>query len=186
MQHTPPSTYILRDLIDVHTTEPVSWWPGFENLPTGWWVMIAILTLCIIVLLVIAIRYGWKNRYRREALNALKMIASNVKKQSNVATNKAIAQEFFYTLKQVLFYIEPGSAKLSDQSVLIQLDNLMKHHKSKLWQGELGKRWIASLYDPNIHLSDQEITLLQQQSEHWIKRHSNTFTLQPLSLLKGQ
>ncbi|MDX2321247.1 MAG: DUF4381 domain-containing protein [Moritella sp.] len=185
MQHIPPSTYILRELIDVQTADAVSWWPGFENLPTGWWVMIAILTLSAVVLVIIAFSYAWKNRYRGEALSALKIIASPAKNKSDADANQAIAEQIFFTLKQVLFYIDSSSAKLADSSVLNRLDKLMKH-KTNTWQGELGQRWIASLYDPNIHLTNEEITRLQQQSQHWIKRHHNTFSLLPLSLLKGQ
>lgn len=182
MQHTAPSTYILRNLIEVQTSDAVSWWPGFEHLPTGWWYVIALVSLITIAVVMIAIRHAWKNRYRREALTALQSIMLN-NRQANSACNQVTAEQHFYTLKQVLAYIKPESAKLANNAVLDRLDELTKNNT---WQNELGQRWIDSLYNPNVKLSNNDIQHLNKQSQHWLKQHKNQFAFKPLSFLKGQ
>ncbi|GLS91167.1 hypothetical protein GCM10007916_22360 [Psychromonas marina] len=186
MPHTPPSTYILRDLIEVQTSDAVSWWPGIDHLPIGWWYVLTLLSLMSIVMVLITLRHVWKNRYRREALTALQIIMSNKKNSQTKAEsviNQTAAEQHFYTLKQVLFYLEPHSATLADNAVLVHLDRLIK---SNTWQSELGQRWINSLYNPNVNLSHDDIHRLNKQSQHWLKHHKNQFSFKPLQLLKGQ
>lgn len=189
MQHTPPSTYILRELIDIPVAEPVSWWPGFEYLPTGWWYLIIILSVITIVLMSIALRNVWKNRYRREAIAALTIMMKPYQKTVLCPTQKAdqqVAIQLFYLLKQVLMHIEPKTAKLADNVILIHLDTLMVHkNKHFQWQGKIGQRWIASLYNPNIQLSQAEVETLNKQSKQWLKLHKNQFSICTSSFFKG-
>lgn len=194
MQHTPPSTHILRDLIDVQAIDAVPWWPGFADLPTGWWYIMLVCTVIILILIAVAIKYTWQNRYRREACFALKnMMNKSGYSNSNALngdqkSNPASAQQLFYLLKQVLIYIKPRSAKLSDNTVLIMLDELIKPSESWRWQNELGQRWMASLYNPNLCLTNNEMAILCQQSQHWLKSHKNTLLLMPafLASQRGQ
>ncbi|WP_144213229.1 DUF4381 domain-containing protein [Shewanella donghaensis] len=200
MQHSPPSTYILRDLVDVNTVEPVSWWPGFELLPTGWWYVLVFGVLILMTLLIIRLHYVWKNRYRNEAINAIRqqIYQTNSKNGTESEPPQYLqhnTQQIFFILKQVLIYIEPQSAKLADTSVLINLDKLINHrskHDTEQWQGELGQRWIASLYNPHVRLSDDELILLTRKAIFWLKYHRNHFSAQPQlfsairSLVRGQ
>lgn len=178
MQHTPPSTYILRDLIDVQAAPSVSWWPGFEQLPIGWWFLIALASLLIFALSAMALRHIYKNRYRREALNAVRDIMLNA--QYNNAgkhpqnQNQQISEQLFYTLKQVLFYLDPQTAKLNDNAFFNKLDACCEQG---IWQTALTERWMNSLYHPNSDLNDADISCLVKKSKQWIRNHRNHFPL---------
>lgn len=194
MQHTPPSTYILRNLVDVQVAPPLPWWPGVESLPTGWWAMLIIISLVTVVLFIIGLVHCWKNRYRREAILALRVMQVNsssnqTELEQQLTINHHAAQQLFYILKQVLVYICPKSANLSGNSVLTELDALIEGKNNQAvfkWQDDLGQRWIACLYNPKIHLSHQDIVSLTKHSRHWLKSHKNQFGFRFLSLIRGQ
>lgn len=70
VEHTPPSTYILRELHDVAIPNSVSWAPQ----TIGWKILGVILLLAALYLAYrLALRW-WNNRYRKEALNELMLL----------------------------------------------------------------------------------------------------------------
>ncbi|MCL1043855.1 DUF4381 domain-containing protein [Shewanella electrodiphila] len=191
MQHNPPSTYILRELVDVYPVDAVSWWPGFEQLPTGWWCLLVITSVLIVTAVIIGLNYRWQNRYRAEAILAIKQIMLGHQViQPEPKTQAMLNQQLFFVLKQVLTYVEPQTAKLADNSVLNAMDKLISHQSKNdafSWQSDVGQRWINSLYNPNICLSESEMTTLVQQLILWINGHRNQFSIKswPLSVVRS-
>ncbi|HDM8140995.1 TPA: DUF4381 domain-containing protein, partial [Vibrio harveyi] len=61
--HTPPSTYILRELHDVAVPESVSWVPQ----TIGWKILAVIGAIVLMYLGYRLLHHWWDNRYRKEA-----------------------------------------------------------------------------------------------------------------------
>lgn len=79
VEHTPPSTYILRDLHDVAIPTSVSWMPQ----TIGWKILGIILLLVAIYLAYrLALRW-WSNRYRKEALQELMVLMHETRTPPN-------------------------------------------------------------------------------------------------------
>ncbi len=70
------------------------------------------------------------------------------------------------------------------------MDKLISHQSKNdafSWQSDIGQRWINSLYNPNICLSESEMTTLVQQLILWINGHRNQFSIKswPLSVVRS-
>ncbi len=154
--HTPPSTYILRDLHDVTVPESVSWWPQ----TIGW----KLLALAVLIVLVYwsykALCHWWNNRYRSEALTAL----NELNPQDNNMGNS-----LFSILKIVLVYLDSRNACLFDAAFLDKLDELCPEQPA--FNDQTAKQWLQSLVNPNIELSSAQNAELIKRAQVWLKQH---------------
>ena len=109
VEHTPPSTYILRELRDVTIPDSVSWFPQ----TIGWKILgVALLLVAFYLAYRLALRW-WNNRYRKEALKELMVLD---------ARDKNSTERTFKILKVVLRYLDSGNAKLFGQAYVNRLN----------------------------------------------------------------
>lgn len=171
IQHTPPSTYLLRDFVDVTIPESVSWMPQ----TVGWKVLGALLLIVFALLVIRTIDNWWHNRYRREALNALRRIEK---------LGYGVEDALFSVLKVVLVHVHYSNAKLFGRAFLKVLDETTPNSKSskvKLdgvlypvkFDDDLGERWLVTLISKESTLSESERSLMMMRSQYWVKHHSN-------------
>ncbi|HAS6242292.1 DUF4381 domain-containing protein [Vibrio vulnificus] len=156
IQHTPPSTYILRELHDVAVPESVSWLPQ-----TVGWKVLAIIGG--VVLLYIGYRYArfrWDNRYRVEALQAIVPLDPK---------DPAMTSELFSIVKQVLIYHDSRYARLFGDAFLAALNQLMP--TQPLFDDELAIQWVQSTVNPNVPLTESERATLKERVALWVKSH---------------
>lgn len=157
--HTPPSTYILRDLHDVAVPESVSWWPQ----TTGWKIFAV---LCFVLFLYGVYRFvshWWKNRYRSEAIQAIAQL------QVNDAND---TKQLFSILKIVLIYLDNTNAPLFDEQFLKKLDEL--NPNGVQFNDDISTRWVRSVFNPNMALESSERKLLMERAINWVNTHDNT------------
>ncbi|WP_052260796.1 DUF4381 domain-containing protein [Photobacterium gaetbulicola] len=156
IEHTPPSTYILRELHDVVVPESVSWVPQ----TLGWKILLGVLLIIAGLLLVLRVLNWWNNRYRSEALAAITHLQLD---------DQNFEDSLYSILKIVLVYLDPGNGKLFGKSLLQQLDTLSGG--TGAFDDDLGQRWTQSLVDPSTVLNLTERTRLQQKVVSWVKTH---------------
>ncbi len=154
--HTPPSTYILRDLHDVTVPESVSWWPQ----TIGWKLLALVVLLALVYWSYKALRHWGNNRYRREALTAL----NELNPQDNDTGNR-----LFSILKIVLVYLDSGNARLFDAAFLDKLDELSPDQPA--FNDQTAKLWQQSLVNPSIELSSEQNAELIKRAQVWLKQH---------------
>ncbi|UGA57519.1 DUF4381 domain-containing protein [Vibrio sp. VB16] len=160
IEHTPPSTYILRELHDVAIPDSVSWMPQ----TIGW--KIVGMALALIGLYVgyrLALSW-WHNRYRKEALRALMLLD---------ARDKNSAEQAFKIIKVVIRYLDSRNANLFGQAYLERLNSYCPNSPktAKLFNDDLASLWMQSLINPRLTLTlDQRLEVIQK-SISWLKRH---------------
>ncbi|MDV5168640.1 DUF4381 domain-containing protein [Photobacterium rosenbergii] len=156
IEHTPPSTYILRDLFDVTVPDSVSWMPQ----TIGWKILATALIILAAFLAYRRLLFWWHNRYRNEAIAAI----------NNLNTDDQNFEDSLYSiLKVVLVYLEPAYGRLFGQSFLQQLDRL--GDVKVVFDDGQGLKWTQSLVDPSTVLNAEERTRLQRKAVTWVKSH---------------
>ncbi|HIF9408425.1 TPA: DUF4381 domain-containing protein [Photobacterium damselae] len=154
--HSLPSTYILRDLQDVSLPQSVSWAP----VTIGWKILLVLLVLLLIYFFIQWVRQKWQNRYRKEALQAVSSLCCR---------DPQFSVHLFTIIKTVLVYINPYYAPLQGQSFLDQLVEMTS--EPLFFSDALSLRWMASLFDPTVVLTELECQRLQTQLLHWLQVH---------------
>ncbi|MGF1692123.1 DUF4381 domain-containing protein [Photobacterium kagoshimensis] len=185
--HTPPSTYILRDIVDVAVPESVAWWPQ----TIGWQILALVILMACFVWGYRHINVWWQNRYRREALQALATLDLGLPRES--------AMSLLTIIKAVLVYLDPKNAALFGEALLQKLDSLLpsatpssakgdaevkpEHHadfqsdfqsnfqSDFQYQGELGKKWLAASLSSQHTLTDPELATLIEHTRSWLLLH---------------
>lgn len=163
VEHTPPSTYILRELHDVAIPNSVSWAPQ----TIGWKILGVILLLAAFYLSYrLALRW-WNNRYRKEALNELMLLD---------ARDKNSPEQAFKVLKVVLRYLDSSNAKLFGQAYVKRLNaylpmNGQTESNNAFFADEISGLWMQSLIDPKVRLTFEQRTEVIQTSMMWLKLH---------------
>ncbi|EGQ7831283.1 TPA: DUF4381 domain-containing protein [Vibrio vulnificus] len=156
IQHTPPSTYILRELHDVVVPERVSWLPQ----TVGWKVLAIIGGLVLLYIGYRYLRFRWDNRYRAEALQAIAQLDPK---------DPAMASELFSIVKQVLIYHDSGYARLFGDAFLAVLNQLIP--TQPLFDDELAIQWVQSTVNPNVPLTESARATLKARAALWVKSH---------------
>ncbi|MGR5065035.1 DUF4381 domain-containing protein [Photobacterium sp. DNB22_13_2] len=156
IEHSPPSTYILRELYDVAVPDSVSWMPQ----TIGWKILLVLLIVIAGYVCYRLLQRWWHNRYRAEAIAALNHLSIE---------DPQFEDTLFSILKIVLVYLDPTNAKLFSTSFLQQLDALSEGRCS--FDDELSQKWIQSLVDPAASLDDEEREVLRQRALQWVKFH---------------
>ncbi|PMH42216.1 hypothetical protein BCU68_14510 [Vibrio sp. 10N.286.49.B3] len=161
MIHTLPSTYILRDIIDIDVFEPVRWVPQ----TIGWQVVALFGLIFLLINLFITVRKFWSNRYRNEARQALQQLEID---------DPRFEYRLFCLMKIVVTYIDPKSAKLDGECFLQRLDSLIgrKHAPPHQFQMEVGTRWLQALVTRQVVLSRDEKARLRAMCSHWLSYHT--------------
>ncbi|EIA1298785.1 DUF4381 domain-containing protein [Vibrio vulnificus] len=177
IQHTPPSTYILRELHDVVVPERVSWLPQ----TVGWKVLAIIGGLVLLYIGYRYLRFRWDNRYRAEALQAIAQLDPK---------DPAMASELFSIVKQLLIYHDSGYARLFGDAFLAVLNQLIP--TQPLFDDELAIQWVQSTVNPNVPLSESARATLKARAALWVKSHQEKASsvekrsvLSPWQWLKG-
>ncbi len=181
VEHTPPSTYILRELHDVAIPDSVSWAPQ----TIGWKILgVALLLVVIYVAYRLVLRW-WNNRYRKEALKELMCLD---------ARDKSSTERTFTVLKVVLRYLDSGNAKLFGKACVNRLNaylpvNAGTSTKSNaFFTDEVSELWMQSLIDPNVRLSFEQRLEVIQTAMMWLKLHKPDVQTKPnvQALTEGQ
>ncbi|EPS3398486.1 DUF4381 domain-containing protein [Vibrio vulnificus] len=177
IQHTPPSTYILRELHDVAVPERVSWLPQ----TVGWKVLAIVGGLVLLYIGYRYLRFRWDNRYRAEALQAIAQLDPK---------DPAMASELFSIVKQVLIYHDSGYARLFGNAFLAVLNQLIP--TQPLFDDELAIQWVQSTVNANVPLSESARATLKARAALWVKSHQEKASsvekrsvLSPWQWLKG-
>lgn len=154
----PPSSVTLKGWMETSIPDPISWWPQ----TIGWKVVACIAFILLIRFLVWRYRVYRFNRYRREALWALK--------QGSSGDLNARSHYYFQILKVVAQHIEPSTAPMSEMDFMAFLDKTSSKMKTS-FNGELGKRWSKMQVDPSIALDFKQAEQLKFLCIDWIKTH---------------
>ncbi|MEZ9177716.1 DUF4381 domain-containing protein [Vibrio kanaloae] len=172
VEHTPPSTYILRELRDVTIPDSVSWFPQ----TIGWKILgVALLLAAFYLAYRLALRW-WNNRYRKEALKALMVLD---------ARDKNSTERTFKVLKVVLRYLDRSNAKLFGQAYVNRLNaylpvNAGTSTKSNaFFTDEVSGLWMQSLIDPKVRLSFEQRLEVIQTAMMWLKLHKPDLQAKP-------
>ena len=164
VEHTPPSTYILRELHDVTIPDSVSWAPQ----TIGWKIFGVILLLVAIYLAYRLAQKWWKNRYRKEALQELIVLD---------ARDKNSTERTFKVLKVVLRYLDSSNAKLFGQAYVNRLNAYLpvsantSENSNAFFADEISELWMQSLIDPNVRVSFEQRLEVIQTAMMWLKLH---------------
>lgn len=164
VEHTPPSTYILRELHDVAIPDSVSWAPQ----TIGWKILGVILLLVAIYLAYRLAQKWWNNRYRKEALQELVLLD---------ARDKNSTERTFKVLKVVLRYLDSSNAKLFGQAYVNRLNAYLpvsantSENSNAFFADEISELWMQSLIDPNVRLSFEQRLEVIQTAMMWLKLH---------------
>ncbi|WP_373960491.1 DUF4381 domain-containing protein [Vibrio gigantis] len=172
VEHTPPSTYILRELHDVAIPESVSWVPQ-----TIGWKILGVASLMVTIYLVyrLALRW-WNNRYRKEALKELMVLD---------ARDKNSTKRTFKVLKVVLRYLDSRNAKLFGQAYVNRLNAYLPVNadtstkSSAFFTDEVSGLWMQSLIDPKVRLSFEQRLEVIQTAMMWLKLHKPDVQTKP-------
>ncbi len=175
--HTPPSTYILRDIVDVAVPDSIAWWPQ----TIGWQILALVILIACFVWGYRRIKVWWQNRYRREALQALATLDLSLPRES--------AMSLLTIIKAVLVYLDPKNAALFGDALLRKLDSLLPpatlnraqgdaeikpnadFQSDFQYQGKIGKKWLAASLSSHCTLTDPELATLIEHTRSWLLLH---------------
>ncbi|QFT12567.1 DUF4381 domain-containing protein [Vibrio sp. THAF190c] len=158
VEHTPPSTYILRDIQDVAVPDSVSWLPQ----TMGWKVLGVALIMALAYATYRYACYRWYNRYRQEALDVLGQLDPS---------DKGSAKRAFEVLKSVLRYLNARNASIHGEGALVTLDGYLPKKASTIFQDSASKIWIDSLINPSIYLTFEQRVEIIEKATTWVKVH---------------
>jgi len=158
VEHTPPSSYILRDIQEVVVPGSVSWVPQ----TAGWKVLAGVLVVVLFYAVYRYALYRWNNRYRGEALIALSQLDP---------MNKQSAKRTFEIVKTVLRYLDSRYAKSFGQDFLLLLDGTLTPKHQPMFNDECAKQWVASLTNPNVTLTFEQRSEIIKKASDWVRLH---------------
>jgi len=85
---------LLSQLRDVHSPEPISWWP----LAPGWWILLGLCLILLSVTVLFVLRVWRSKLWQRQAKRELKVICEDYLKQPSEAKLIALNQLLKRTL----------------------------------------------------------------------------------------
>ncbi|PSV49896.1 DUF4381 domain-containing protein [Photobacterium indicum] len=157
MQHTPPSTYILRELIDVAVPNSVSWWPQ----TIGWKILAVLILLAVGYCLAKKIQSWWYNRYRREAVLALQALQPE---------SPTVNQDILIIVKAVVTYLEPRNGAMFGERLLDYMDSLSPHSDYR-FACESGRHWLHSVVTKKVTFTPDQAANIIGQVTLWMEEH---------------
>lgn len=157
MNHTQPATYMLRDLHDVTVPPPIHWLPQ----TTGWLLLVLIAGSLVLLWLYHRAQIWWRQRYRREALAALRALNWS---------DAGASLTLFHIIKGVLTHLSPHHARLFGMALLQELDSVMPDRQPR-FTTDLGERWLISLVCDQVVLSVSDQLCLVSLCSDWLQHH---------------
>ncbi|AYV24343.1 DUF4381 family protein [Vibrio mediterranei] len=155
MTQPAPSSYILRNMLEVPNPDSVSWLPQ----TIGW----QLIGLLIVLLIGVKLFRGYCRhsmlRYRREALDIL---------QSN-KTSKQRDQMCYDVLKSVTQYLKISQSQQYGTAWIEQLNRYVSPDAQ--FNVELGGKWLRTLLSSKVTLDASESEHIYQQVHRWIEHH---------------
>jgi hypothetical protein len=149
----------LAQLKDIHTPDPVAWWP----LALGWWVVIFIGVVLLIALILWALKRKRQRRYVTQAQTELQALAN-----SKLNTNEFIAA-VNGILKRVALHRNRNYkiGTLSGQAWLAYLDQSLAKNSTAFREG-CGRALGEAAYQPSPEVDHKAVTAL---AKRWISQH---------------
>lgn len=172
VEHTPPSTYILRDIQDVAVPDSVSWLPQ----TIGWKVLGVALIMALAYATYRYACYRWHNRYRQEALDVLGQLDPS---------DKSSAKRVFEVLKSVLRYLNARNASIHGEGALVTLDGYLPKKASTIFQDSASKIWMDSLVNPSVYLTFEQRVEIIEKATTWVKVHQYRGSEKPQETPRG-
>ncbi|GEM77895.1 DUF4381 domain-containing protein [Vibrio superstes] len=165
--HTPPQSYMLRDIVEVAVAPSVSWMPQ----TIGWRVVAVIALACAIVWSYKSLQRWWSNRYRREAVASLDMMlqACKTAQETDKVYRQQISQDVYRVLKTVLSAVDPQTRPLYGQPFLQSLDAQSEPRLDVF--ASKWSHWPQSLLVKQNALDKTELLALIADSQVWVKQH---------------
>lgn len=147
----------LAQLRDIHLPEAVSWWP----LAIGWWLVAIVCILGLFFTLKLLLDAFFNQRYRRQALTKLALIADANQQQRLIRV--------FHLLKQVASsaYPQQNFASLSNSDFIEFLQNSCPKTVFNTLPADCERLFYAKQSSVTSEIVDDVI----QQSRRWIKSH---------------
>jgi hypothetical protein len=158
--HTPPSSYILRDLSEVVTPDSISWFPQ----TLGWQIVAIILIVFVTYKATVWGRIWWGNRYRREALGVVIAMKNTVGEQTQ------ITYDLFEVMKAVVVYLNPNNANAFGNEFLKRLDGYFLQSTTPFYD-VIGENWMQALLQKKHALTAEELNQLLKICEGWLRHH---------------
>ncbi|OEF83413.1 DUF4381 domain-containing protein [Vibrio breoganii] len=165
--HTPPQSYMLRNIIEVSVEPSVSWMPQ----TIGWKVVAGIAFASAMVWFFKSFQRWWSNRYRREAIASLGLLlqACKTAQEEDKAYHQQISQDVYSVLRTVLLAVNPQTRSLYGLPFLQSLDAQTKPGLDVF--ASQWSHWPQSLLVQQNALSKAELLALIADSQAWVKRH---------------
>ncbi|GAD79944.1 DUF4381 domain-containing protein [Vibrio ezurae] len=165
--HTPPQSYMLRDIVEVAVAPSVSWLPQ----TIGWKVLAFVLLGAFCLWVVKQFKIWHSNRYRREALNTLNRIAKacHGSIQDPAAFRRQVSCDLFSVMKAALRVVNPKGASLYGASFLQALDAHIPEN-SRQFEAKWS-HWMRGLMDSQYVLNEIELLLLLDDCQRWVGEH---------------
>lgn len=165
IEHIPPSTYILRNAVDVSVPEGmVSWMPQ----TIGWKIVFLIVFALLCWWSYRRAQHWWMHRYRGECLRALEAI------EASYAPDRQ-AQEISFVLKQCAIYAY-GADRVAPLYGVDWLEFLDLSCDQSAFRSEDGKAWQSALLSPEQGLADSARANILSQAKIWVKHHRREAT----------
>lgn len=156
-QPAPPSTYILRDLIDVDLPDHVSWMPQ-----TIGWKLVGLALLAVLIWWSYkTAKKWWFNRYRHEAIRMTEQLQTQDPKFEYKA---------FVIMKRVMGYVYPEQKALFGETFMDALNAYPTETPLQL-DVELGQDWMKALSSQRDALSDAQKNTLKAYMLAWFEQH---------------
>ncbi|WP_261836509.1 DUF4381 domain-containing protein [Vibrio ishigakensis] len=162
--HTPPSTYILRNISDVQVAEPISYFPQ----TIGWQVLGMIAGIALLFWLYRLNKRWRENRYRGEAIAIVSDMRASLSHGLSDQERFDYGQDLFTVMKAVTSHLSSDSNRLIGDAFLSQLDLFSKENLrfENKWQA-----WSKALLSKGYSLSDAELSELTQDCLSWLSEH---------------
>ena len=147
----------LAQLKDIHLPEAVSWWP----LAIGWWIVAIIAIVGIYYAVQFGLNQFFNQRYRRQALVALKNLPNSDQHRRLIV--------LFSLLKQVAIsaYPQQNFASLNNREFI----QFLQSSCSKPLFTHIPANWEQLFYAQNQSVTSDLVDQLTTQSRYWIKHH---------------
>ncbi|GEA52673.1 hypothetical protein VIN01S_34770 [Vibrio inusitatus NBRC 102082] len=165
--HTPPQSYMLRDIVEVAVAPSVSWMP--ETI--GWKVVGVTVMLCVSVWAYKSLYLWWSNRYRREALQSFDLLLKACESTDNkqVSSRQTISQDVHHVLKTVLSTVNPATRPYYGLPFLQSLD--AQNESTRTVFADKWSHWPESMLVQQNALSKVELIALIADCKVWVKQH---------------
>ncbi|PQJ61956.1 DUF4381 domain-containing protein [Photobacterium angustum] len=160
----PPSS-LIKGLVEISIPESVPWIPQ----TIGWWILIGILLLIVSWKIYCLVKLYIHNRYRREALEDLRLIDCDNPAQACAA--------LFSVIKRVTVHLIDKSAPYEGKALLNLIQTTLPTANNgdsvTVIDPELFQRFSASLWlpDENCLLTPIQVDALKKQCVIWLKTH---------------